>query len=490
MEDLAKKYTYDAVRLSITLNKLEIELVKDSRVVTKETMKGVTDQIFLRTLDWRHEFRVEIDDLREALRRVQTFSDSATFLAMEENPSHLYVQTKNYAYDDRYISQLRISEAVIPSKFAVIYRISYLMWTLDIMELFQDDEVKVEIAGGKIVNGYDLATGMRLLHSHQGLVVEVLVAPIMIDEPEKFVKTISSELDRISSLPSHEPRRRYAEVLENRGADITVSVQWPKELGSYIKIVDVKFGNIYIYLAKDAIWFTAYGYYTGSRRYFEAALQFGGVEASGVEKQYIQLATTDLTIKSLVQMLPKATGTPYLSYYTDSKKLYFTIEDKEGNTHVFELNQSTDIYGYNHKRPPEEWLRPRDARSLYRAEVEAGKLKSILSKYRGGTRVVVDNNGGLWLKGLGTDSGFKDVRLPVKRLYMSEDALQLVGEKTQKYVDVGELREAVARLGRISDNFMIEILEIGAGSTSTGDKLKLSIYAEDPNTRTKAAVYI
>jgi hypothetical protein len=491
VEDLAKQYTYDAVRLTIKPDKLVIELLKNSRTVKKETMKGVSGGTPIPRLSWRHHFKVEIDGLREVMRHADTISDSVTLVAMEENPLHLYVRTTDYDVYYGYVSQLRISEANIPSKFAVMYYIPYLRRALDIVELFADDEVTVEIAGGKIVRGYDLATVMRVSHSRYGLVVDVLVAPKVVEEEEKFVNRISGELGRISSVPAYESVKRYAEVIEKRSADITVSIQWAKELGSYMRIVDMKHGDVYFYIQKDAIWFTAYGYYTGSKEYLEAALQFGGVKLSGVEEGYIQLGTTDRTVKSMIQMLPKATGTPYLSYYTDSQKLYFSIEDKEGHRHVFELSQFTYIPDY-HKRTPEEWLRPRDARTLYRAEVEADRLKSMLSKYRDSTRVVVDGDGGLSLKGLTLRAGasFEDASLPVKPLYVSEDVLQLVGEKSQKYIDVGELREAAARLGRISENLIIEIVETGTSNISQRDRLKLALYAEDPNTGTKAAVYI
>jgi hypothetical protein len=489
MEDLAKKYTYDAVRLSITLNKLEIELLKGSRMVTKETMKGVTDQIFLQGFKWRHHFTVEIDDAREVIRHVDKISDSVIFVATEQNPAHLYVRAMyDYGTNLGYVSKLRISDAAIPSKFAVTYSVPYLRRVFDTIGLFTDGVVSVDIAGGKVLHEYDLATALRVSHVHDGLLVEVLLAPKIEDDEEKFVKMLSQELGRISSVPAYESVRRYAEVLENRGADITVSVQWPKELAGYIKVVDMLSSNTYIYIQKDVVWFTAAGRYTSARVETRAVLSFGGVKVAGIETGYIQAELGNDILYIMSRFLPRASFAPYLSYYKkseDSAKLYFSIEDNEGNRHIFQTTISPHIsYDYD-KMAPEEWLRPSGARTLYRAEVEADEVKNVLSKDSQMTKVVVNKNGGLSLKRLDLD-----VRLPVKRLYMSEDAVELVGEKSEKYVYVSELREAVARLGRISGKMIIEILEIGKGKTSEGDKLKLSIYAEDPDTRTKAAVHL
>ena len=495
LDDLANQYIYDAVRLTINPDKLVIELLKGSRTVTKETMKGETDQIFIQRINWRHHFTVEIDDAREVIRHVDKISDSVIFVATEENPAHLYVRAMyDYGTYLGYVSKLRISDAAIPSKFAVTYSVSYLRRVFDTIGLFTDGVVSVDIGGGKVVHEYDLATALRVSHGHDGLLVEVLLAPKIEDDEEKFVNMLSQELGRISSVPAYESVRRYAEVLENRGADITVSVQWPKELAGYIKVVDMLSSNTYIYIQKDVVWFTAAGRYTSARVETRAVLSFGGVKVAGIETGYIQAELGNDILYIMSRFLPRASFAPYLSYYKkseDSAKLYFSIEDNEGNRHIFQTTVSPHIsYDYD-KMASEEWLRPSDTKTLYRAEVEADEVKNVLSKDREMTKVVVDKDGGLSLKGLAlrASAGF-DVRLPVKRLYVSEDALELVGEKSEKYVYVSELREAVARLGKISEKLIIEILEIGEGKTSAGDKLKLSIYAEDPNTRTKAAVHL
>jgi hypothetical protein len=489
LDDLANQYIYDAVRLTINPEKLEIMLLKGSRMVTKETMKGVTDQIFLQGVKWRHHFTVEVDDAREVIRHVDKISDSVIFVATEQNPAHLYLRAVyNYGTNLGYVSKLRISDAAIPSKFAVTYSVPYLRRVFDTIGLFTDGVVSVDIAGGKVLHEYDLATALRVSHVHDGLLVEVLLAPKIEDDEEKFVKMLSQELGRISSVPAYESVRRYAEVLENRGADITLSVQWPKELAGYIKVVDMLSSNTYIYIQKDVVWFTAAGRYTSARVETRAVLSFGGVKVEGIETGYIQAELGNDILYIMSRFLPRASFAPYLSYYKkseDKAKLYFSIEDNEGNRHIFETSVSPHIsYDYD-KMAPEEWLRPSGVRTLYRGELEADEVKNVLSKDRQMTKLVVNKDGGLSLKNLAVD-----VRLPVKRLYVSEDALELVGEKSEKYLYLSELREAVARLGRISDNLIIEILEIRSGSTSAGDRLKLSIYAEDVDTRTKAAVHL
>jgi hypothetical protein len=498
LEDLAKQYTYDIVRLIIKPDKLVIELLKNSRTVKKEMVAGLDlDPPPIPRLPWRHRFTVEIDDVREVIRHVDMISDGVTLVAMEENPAYLYVRAKN-TYDTYrgYVSKLRISDAAIPSKFAVMYSVSYLRWVFDIMRLFTDGVVSVDIAGGTVLHGYDLATVLRVSHSHDGVLVEVLVAPKIVDdeEREKFVNLISNELGRITSVPAYESVRRYAEVLENRGADITMSIQWPKELGGYIKVVDMLRSNIYIYIQKDAIWFTADGHYTGAREETEAALSFGGVKVAGIETGYIHAELGEDIIRIMSRFLPRASSAPYLSYYKESEyssKLYFSIEDEQGTRHIFQTTVSPHISYDYHKMAPEEWWRPRDAETLYRAEADADDVKAVLSKYRGGGRVEVNASGRLSITDLdlrGKDGGSGVASIPAKPLYISDGVVEAVRDI---YIDAGELREAVTRLGRLSDKLVIEILKTSRKTGGrAGHRLTLSLYAEDPNTRTKAAVHL